>query len=237
MNTSNPKSRQTITIKNWPEEDRPRERLVDKGPESLTDAQLLAIILRVGDKAGKKSALDLGRELLTTFGDFRQLDLLSVRELCAIKGIGLAKAAQVKAALEIGKRMSSQYGGKKKQFRSSEDVVNYYIPLMRNIKKEIFKIILLDSKNKILKDILISQGSLTSSLVHPREVLNPAIKESAASIILIHNHPSGDPTPSQDDIEITHRLKQACDIVGIKVLDHIIIGEKSHFSFVDRKML
>jgi len=107
---------------------------------------------------------------------------------------------------------------------------------MRSIKKEIFKIILLDSKNKILKDIIISQGSLTSSLVHPREVLNPAIKESAASIILIHNHPSGDPTPSQDDIEITQRLKQACDIVGIKVLDHIVIGEKSHFSFVDQKM-
>ncbi len=236
MNTSNPKSRQTITIKNWPEEDRPRERLVDQGPEALTDAQLLAIILRVGDKVGKKSALDIGRELLTTFGNFRSLDLLTVRELCAIKGIGLAKAAQVKAALEIGKRMSSQYGAKKKQFRSSEDVVNHYIPLMRSIKKEIFKIILLDSKNKILKDIIISQGSLTSSLVHPREVLNPAIKESAASIILIHNHPSGDPTPSQDDIEITQRLKQACDIVGIKVLDHIVIGEKSHFSFVDQKM-
>lgn len=210
---------------------------MDRGAESLTDAQLLAIILRVGDKAAKKSALGIGRELLTTFGDFRQLDLLSVRELCTIKGIGLAKAAQVKAALEIGKRMSSQYGGKKKQFRSSEDVVNYYIPLMRNIKKEIFKIVLLNSKNKILKDIVISQGSLTSSLVHPREVLSPAIKESAASIILIHNHPSGDPAPSRDDIEITHRLKQACDIVGIKVLDHIIIGEKSHFSFVDQKML
>jgi len=108
---------------------------------------------------------------------------------------------------------------------------------MRNLKKEIFKIVLLDSKNKILKDIVISQGSLTSSLVHPREVLNPAIKESAAAIVLIHNHPSGDPAPSQDDIEITHRLKQACDIVGIKVLDHIVIGEKSHFSFLDEKML
>ena len=237
MNISNPKYRQTITIKNWPEEERPRERLVDKGPESLTDAQLLAIILRVGDRAAKKSALDMGREILSTFGDFRHLDLLSVSELCTIKGIGMAKAAQVKAALEIGKRMSSQYGGKKKKFRSSDDVVNYFIPLMRNLKKEIFKIVLLDSKNKILKDIVISQGSLTSSLVHPREVLNPAIKESAAAIVLIHNHPSGDPAPSQDDIEITHRLKQACDIVGIKVLDHIVIGEKSHFSFLDEKML
>tara|TARA_B100000315_G_scaffold249651_1_gene281202 strand:- start:390 stop:761 length:372 start_codon:yes stop_codon:yes gene_type:complete len=116
------------TIKDWPEEDRPRERLVNSGPESLTDAQLLSIILRVGDRVEKKSALDMGRELLTTFGDFRHLDLLSVRELCAIKGIGIAKAAQVKATLEIGKRMSSQYGGKKKQFRSSEDVVNHYNP-------------------------------------------------------------------------------------------------------------
>ena len=224
------------TIKNWPEEDRPRERLVNSGPESLTDTQLLAIILRIGDNSGNKSALDIGRELLTKFGNFRNLDLLSVKEICSIKGIGIAKATQIKAALEIGKRMSSQYGNRREQFKSSEDVVKRYIPLMRNIKKEIFKIVLLDSKNKILKDIIISQGSLTSSLVHPREVLNPAIKESAASIILIHNHPSGDPAPSQDDIEITKRLKQAGDIVGVEVLDHIIIGENSHFSFVDQKV-
>lgn len=225
------------SIKNWPEDERPRERLANNGPQSLSDTQLLAIILRVGDKSAKKTALDLGREILTTFGNFRELNLISVNELCAIRGIGIAKASQIKAALEIGKRMSSQYGLKRAQFRSSEEVVNHYIPLMRDAKKEIFKIILLDSKNKMLKDIVISQGSLTSSLVHPREVLNPAIKESAASIILIHNHPSGDPTPSKDDIEITHRLKQACDIVGIKVLDHLIIGEKNHFSFVDQKML
>ncbi len=225
------------SIKNWPKDDRPRERLASNGPQSLTDTQLLAIILRVGDKSEKKSALDIGRELLTKFGNFRNLDLLSIGELCTIKGIGIAKATQIKAALEIGKRMSSQYGGKRTQFRSAEDVVNYYIPLMRDIKKEIFKIILLDSKNRMLKEIIISQGSLTSSLVHPREVLNPAIKESAASIILIHNHPSGDPTPSKDDFEITHRLKQACDIVGIKVLDHLIIGEKSHYSFNDQKVL
>ena len=224
------------TIKNWPEEDRPRERLVNSGAESLTDTQLLAIILRIGDKSGNKSALDIGRELLTKFGNFRNIDLLSVKEICSIKGIGIAKATQIKAALEIGKRMSSQYGNRREQFKSSEDVVKRYIPLMRNIKKEIFKIVLLDSKNKILKDIMISQGSLTSSLVHPREVLNPAIKESAASIILIHNHPSGDPLPSQDDIEITQRLRQAGDIVGVKVLDHIIIGETSHFSFVDQKV-
>jgi DNA repair protein RadC len=209
---------------------------MNNGPESLTDAQLLAIILRIGDKSENKSALDIGRELLTKFGNFRDMDLLSVKEICSIKGIGIAKATQIKAALEIGKRMSSQYGNRREQFKSSEDVVKWHIPLMRNIKKEIFKIVLLDSKNKILKDIIISQGSLTSSLVHPREVLNPAIKESAASIILIHNHPSGDPFPSQDDIEITQRLKQAGDIVGVKVLDHIIIGESSHFSFVDQKM-
>lgn len=225
------------TIKNWPEDDRPRERLVNNGPENLSDAQLLAIILRLGNKTDKKSAVDIGRELLLKFGNFRSLDQLSINELCSIRGIGVAKAAQVKAALEIGKRMSSQYGEIRKQFKSSQSVVDYYIPLMRNLKREIFKIILLDSKNKILKDIIISQGSLTSSLVHPREVLNPAIKESAASIILIHNHPSGDPTPSKNDIEITQRIKEACSIVGIKVLDHIIIGEKSHFSFIDEKML
>ncbi len=225
------------TIKHWPEDDRPRERLMKYGADKLSDAQLLAITLRTGISPDKKSALDLAMELITRFGDFSKMDTLSIVELCGVKGIGQAKAVQIKAAIEIGKRMSSQNGDSVVRVRTSRDVVNHYIPLMRNIKKEIFKTVLLDGKNRIIKDVTISEGSLTSSIVHPREVFNPAIKESAATMIFIHNHPSGDPSPSKDDIDITHRLIKASEIIGIKVLDHIIIGDGKYFSFVDEEMM
>jgi DNA repair protein RadC len=226
------------TIKDWPEDERPRERLIKYGSESLSDAQLLAIILRTGNKT--RSAVDLARALIGKFEDFRSMDALSISELCKEKGIGAAKAAQIKAAFEIGKRMLSSRSGLKKGFTCSDDVVTYYIPLMKNLKKEIFRTVLLDSKNKILKDVedeIVSKGSLTGSIVHPREVFKTAIKESAAAVILVHNHPSGDPSPSREDIEITQRLVKSGDIVGIKVLDHIIIGDGSHFSFLDKKMI
>ena len=222
-------------IKDWPEDERPRERLVKYGAESLSDAQLLAIILRTGNK--NRSAVDLARTLIGKFEDFRSMDSLSISELCKEKGIGTAKAAQIKAAFEMGKRMLSIGSGLKKGFKCSDDVVNYYIPLMINLKKEIFKTVLLDSKNKIIRDVTISEGSLTASIVHPREVFNPAIKNSAAAVILVHNHPSGDPSPSREDIEITQRLVKSSEIVGIKVLDHIIIGDGRHFSFLDKKMI
>jgi len=169
-------------IKDWPEDERPRERLIKYGAESLSDAQLLAIILRTGNK--DRSAVDLARTLISKFEDFRSMDSLSISELCKEKGIGTAKAAQIKAAFEMGKRMLSIGSGLKKGFKCSDDVVNYYIPLMINLKKEIFKTVLLDSKNKIIRDVTISEGSLTASIVHPREVFNPAIKNSAAAVIL-----------------------------------------------------
>ena len=222
-------------IKDWPEDERPRERLIKYGAESLSDAQLLAIILRIGNKA--KSAVDLARTLISKFENFRSMDSLSISELCKEKGIGTAKAAQIKAAFEIGKRMLSSNSELKKGFTCSDDVISHYIPLMKNLKKEIFKTVLLDSKNKIIRDVTISEGSLTASIVHPREVFNPAIKNSAAAVILIHNHPSGDPSPSREDIEITQRLVKSGEIVGIKVLDHIIIGDGRHFSFLDKKMI
>src|SRR3989338_3365963 len=163
-------------IKDWPEDERPRERLVKYGAESLSDAQLLAIILRTGNK--NRSAVDLARTLIGKFEDFRSMDSLSISELCKEKGIGTAKAAQIKAAFEIGKRMLSSNSELKKGFTCSDDVISHYIPLMKNLKKEIFKTVLLDSKNKIIRDVTISEGSLTASIVHPREVFNPAIKNS-----------------------------------------------------------
>lgn len=226
-----------LSIKNWPEDERPRERLIKHGGEKLSDAHLLGIIIGSGDRASKKNAVDLSRDLLRIFGDFQKLDAVSINELCAVKGIGAAKAAQIKAALEMGKRMASQKSGAHPTLRSSIDFVNHYGPFLRNLKKEVVKVVLLNPKLKAIKDINISEGILNASVVHPREVMIPAIKESAAFIVLMHNHPSGDPAPSQADIEITHRVSKTGDIVGIKLVDHIIIGDDRHYSFADQGLI
>jgi DNA repair protein RadC len=193
-------------IKYWPEDERPRERLIKHGVGALSDAQLLAILLRSGDAWAKMSAVDLARRLLSQFEGFRALDRASVSELCEMKGIGPAKATQVMAALEIGKRFATEGKGPQTTIRTSSDVADFYFPMMRDLKKEVFKCVLLDGKNRILKDVTISEGSLTASVVHPREVFNPAVRESAAAVLFVHNHPSGDPTPSEEDIEVTKQL-------------------------------
>ncbi|MEW6410096.1 MAG: DNA repair protein RadC [Nitrospirota bacterium] len=223
------------SIKKWPEEERPRERLIRYGTEMLSDAQLLAIILRTGRE--DKSALDLANTLLTSFGSLKAIASAGIAELCGIRGIGIAKAAQIKAAFELGGRMLSEPVKKNTPFTSSMDVVKHYNPFMSRLKKEVFICGLLDGKNRLFRDIIISEGSLTASLVHPREVFNPAIRESAASVIVVHNHPSGDPLPSKEDIEITKRLVETGNVIGIKVLDHVIIGYEKHFSFMDERLL
>ncbi len=221
------------TIKDWPEDERPRERLIMHGAESLSNAELLAIILRTGDASTKKTALDHARALLNRFKGFRAIGNATIAELCEFKGIGVAKAAQIMAAMEIARRFSSERLEDGIPFRSSRDVFNHFHERLRDKKKEIFIVLLLDGKNRRIKDITVSQGSLTASLVHPREVFNPVVRESAASIILVHNHPSGDPQPSVEDREITARLKDVGDLLGIKVLDHVIIGSGRYMSFAD----
>ncbi len=227
----------TSSIKNWPKEERPRERLIKFGPDILSDAQLLGILIGSGDHKSHKNAIDLSRDLLKVFGNFHKLDSASIGELNKIRGIGPAKAAQIKAALEVGKRMASQLSGTNIAMRCSQDFALRFEPFLRNLKKEVVKVVLLNPKLKIIKDITISKGSLNASIVHPREVMIPAIKESAASIVLIHNHPSGDPTPSQADVEITHRLTKTGEIIGIKLVDHIIIGDKEYYSFADEGLI
>jgi DNA repair protein RadC len=224
----------TQPIKEWPESDRPREKLLEKGPETLSNAELLAIILRTGDASTGQSALDYGRGLMTQFGEsLRQLEEASVQEICATKGIGPAKAAQIKAALELGKRFAEEEIKRGEQFRSSADVFNHYREHLSGLKKEEFHVLLLDAKNRKIRDVRVSEGSLTSSLVHPREVFNPVIRESAAAVILVHNHPSGDPSPSQEDLQITRRLREIGEVMGVRVLDHIVIGKGKYVSFVD----
>ena len=225
------------SIKNWPEDERPRERLIKYGEDKLSDASLLGILIGSGDHSTGKNAVDLSRDLLSVFTDFNRIDQASIAELCKVKGIGPAKAAQIKAALEVGKRMSSQSSGKKLKMTSSRCFVEHFSPFMKNLKKEIVKLVLLNPKLVVIKDLTISEGSLNASIMHPREVMIPAIQESAASFAVIHNHPSGDPSPSQQDMEITHRLNKTGQIIGIKMVDHIIIGGNEFFSFADEGLL
>ncbi len=225
------------SIKHWPEDERPRERLAKFGGDALSDAQLLAILIGSGDRGARKNAIDICRDLLKEFGNLNSLDRASIHELCQMKGIGMAKATQIKAALEVGKRMASNRSGNPKKMTTSRAFVDYFAPFLKNLRKEVVKVALLNNKLHIIKDLVVSEGSVDASIVHPREVMIPAIKESATKIVLIHNHPSGDPTPSQADIEITHRVFKAGEIIGIKLLDHIIIGGTEFYSFADEGMI
>lgn len=225
------------SIKHWPEDERPRERLSKFGASALSDAQLVGAVIGTGDRKSNKNAVDLGRDLLCRFDDFNQVDRASVDEISRVNGFGPAKAAQVKAALEMGRRMVSQKSGDKTKMKSSASFFDRYAPLMKHLRKEIVKVVLLNPKLHIIKDITISEGSVNASIVHPREVMIPAIQESASSIVLIHNHPSGDPGPSQADMEITHRIMKTGEIIGIKLIDHIIIGHDSYYSFADEGLI
>ncbi len=226
------------SIKDWPEDERPRERLLRFGANGLSTAQLLAIILRTGDK--DKSALELARELLMHFSSVKEIEDASVAEFSKIKGIGSAKIAQLKAAFELGRRFLQ--GGvdnisQTPSFKNSKEVYNYYRPKFYGLKKERFLCAMLDTKNRVFKEAVVSDGILTSSPVHPREVFRYAIKEAAASVLFVHNHPSGDPSPSKDDIDITERLVKTGRIVGINVLDHIIIGDGKYLSLMEKGYL
>jgi DNA repair protein RadC len=222
-------------IKDWPENERPRERLIKHGSESLSDAQLLAIIIRTGGEG--KSVLALAMELLDKFGGLKDIDSASVAALSSMKGLGKAKIAQLKAAFELGKRLMSEPIGNTPVFSSSHLVYSYFASRFKNAKKETFLCALLDTKNRLVREVKVSEGTLTNSLIHPREAFKEAIRESAASVIFVHNHPSGDPGPSRDDIAVTERLKATGDIVGITVLDHVIIGDGTYVSLKERGIM
>lgn len=230
-----PKKKYLRAIVNWPADQRPRERLLKYGADKLSDAELLAILLRVGAKG--RSAIDVGRDLIQKFRSLRNIDTKSFSEIKEKGVLGLAKFAQVKAAFEIGRRFVKEKSITKLKVKTSDDIVDYFLPYMRDMKKEVFKVILLDGKNKIIKDVTISEGTLTKSIVHPREVIKEAIAESSAAVVLFHNHPSGESQPSQDDIEITNRIISACELIGIKVLDHVIIGDNNYFSFFKKGLI
>jgi len=224
-----------IKIKDWPEHERPRERLIKYGADKLQDAELLAIILRIGGV--EDTAIDLARILLNKFGSFRGLDSKSISEICEINGIGPAKAAQIKAALEIGKRMASEQVKIKERIDSYEDVYKLVGTYMRDLNREEFKIVLLTSRNNLILERTLFEGSLTESMVNAREIVKEALNNSAAGIVFVHNHPSGDPSPSTEDKNITQRLVSACKLVGIKPFDHLIIGKDQYYSFAENGLI
>lgn len=220
------------TIKELPAEERPRERLARHGAAVLSNAELLAILLRTGTR--KESAISLAHRVLIQEQGLRYLIDSDVKQLSTISGIGAAKAAQIKAALELGKRLAAIETGVDKPVKCPQDVADLLMEEMRYLKKEHMKLVLLNIKCNLISVEEVSIGSLNASIVHPREVFNPAIRKSSASIIMVHNHPSGDPTPSSEDIGITARIYEAGKLLGIELVDHIIIGDGKYTSMKEK---
>ncbi|MBI2137232.1 DNA repair protein RadC [Candidatus Woesearchaeota archaeon] len=210
-----------------PEENRPRERLQKLGVGVLSEAELLAIILQKGTR--QENVLDVSNRLISKYG-IENLSGLSLKELQSIKGIGTAKATQIKAAFELSKRCSGN-GNSRKPIVTAQDVYDCALPRLQNSDREQFLVIMLDGKNRVIKIETVSIGILNASIVHPREVFKSAIKESANSIILVHNHPSGDPSPSEEDKIVTGIFKEAGRLLNIHVLDHVIIGKGDYYNF------
>jgi len=227
-----------LTLKNLPAEERPRERLCKYGPEVLSNAELLAIIIRTGNR--NETALALAQRMLSELGQDGGLGFLmdiTIEELTEVKGISLAKACAIKAAIELGKRIGGIKSTNKVFIRSPRDVADLLMNEMRYLKKEHFRTIQLNVKNQVLAVEDVSVGSLNASIVHPREVFQGPIRRSSAAIILVHNHPSGDPSPSKEDIDITKRLFEAGKLLGIDVLDHIIIGDGIYTSLKEKGII
>jgi len=222
-------------IPRWPKNERPRERLLQNGPQHLTEAELLGILLGKGTR--KKTAIDLARELLDRYESLQKLFSRSPSELTTVKGIGSAKAAILSAAFELVRRIQSRKDADRPLFKRSSDVAGHYLPLMRDLRKEVFKVLLLNRANRFIKEVFISEGTLDASVVHPRDVFREALLEPAAAIILIHNHPSGNPSPSDEDLRITKQLVDAGRLLGIKVYDHIILAGESYRSLADEGLL
>lgn len=226
-----------MKIKDWPLDDRPREKFAARGRFGLTDAELLAIIIGKGTQ--NRSALDLAKELLIQAKNLKELSKKSVRDIehYDIKGLGRTKIIAVLAAFELGRRSLSTRSDRKVTFNTPEQVNDYYFPMLAGLKHEVFKIAAVDARNRFIDDDEVSKGIRDASLVHPYEVFRYALYAEAHGIFLIHNHPSGEVKPSPDDINITERLQRAGEILGIRVIDHIIIADKGYYSFSQHNLL
>nr|WP_203554903.1 DNA repair protein RadC [Bacillus sp. B15-48] len=219
-------------IKDYPQQERPRERFIQNGPQSLANHELIALILGTGTK--KESVLQLANRLLTEFDGLRLLKDATLEELTAINGIGQAKAIHLLAAVEIGRRLASHTNHDRYVIRSPEDGANFLMNDMKFLSQEHFVCLYLNTKNHVIHHQTVFIGSLNASIVHPREVYREAVRRSAASIICAHNHPSGDASPSREDIEVTKRLVECGKMLGIELLDHLIIGDNKYVSLKEK---
>ncbi len=219
-------------IKQWAEDDRPREKLINKGKSALSDAELLAILLRSG--SSKETAVDLSKRILHHVADnLIELSKLNCNDLMAFNGIGEAKALSIIAAMELGRRRRESEIAIKQQITSSRDVFEYFHTNLSDNPYEEFWILLLNRANKIIKKVMISEGGISGTVADPKRIFKAAIENNASSIILCHNHPSGNLKPSEADIKLTKKLKEAGTMLDISVLDHIIIGDEKFYSFAD----
>ena len=227
----------SVMVRDLPKEVRPREKLLQCGASALSDIELLAILLRTGTTS--KSVLHLAEDVLAQYKDkgLAAVIHMSPQEIASIHGVGLAKAATVVAAVELGRRLSERAAQTIEKVEGPEDVARYVIPSLRFEQKEHFLAMFLDIRNRILVLSTISVGSLTASIAHPREVFREAIRYSAAGVILVHNHPSGDPTPSREDIQLTKQMMKAGEIMGIPVLDHVVVAGDNFLSLKEANCL
>ena len=222
-------------IGEMPEEERPRERLEKTGAASLRDAELLAILFRTGTST--MGAVKLAETVLNHFGGLRQLSRASLEELQQVKGIGKVKAIEIKSALELGTRLAQFTESKRSRITSAQDVADLLMLRYKDYETEVFKCVLVNQKNDVLKTIEISKGGIDGTMADPKDVFRQAVREGATGLILCHNHPSGDPSPSPEDIEVTQRLQQAGEVLGIRVLDHVIFGDGTFTSLKERNLM
>jgi DNA repair protein RadC len=220
------------SVREIPVEERPRERLDAIGAEALRDAELLAILFRTGTRS--TGAVALAEALLREFGGLRALARASIEELQRVDGIGRVKAIEVKAALELGKRLAAFSERGRPRIQCADDVANLLMVRYKDYEHEVFKCVLLNTKNEVVKVVDISHGSLDGTLAGPRDVFRQALREGVSAVILCHNHPSGDPEPSPDDLQLTRRLVEAGELLGVRVLDHVIFGDGRFVSLKDR---
>ncbi len=220
------------SIKNWPEDERPREKLFKAGEHTLSNTELIAILLRTGTHG--QSAIDLSRKILSKFKTFRNMSHIDLRDWKEFKGLGQAKIAQIRAAIEIGRRFSTESTQPKGKVKSSKDIADLFMGRMRDLKKEVFKILLLDNRNQIIETVELTEGTVNQTNPILREIMSKALQNFASALVCIHIQPTGDCLPSKEDKEFTWELCQAGKIMRIKVIDHIIIGDNTYFSFADR---
>ena len=224
-----------MTLERWPESERPRERLYYSGVAALADAELLALQLGSGRRG--HNAVEVAREMLAAYGSLAGVAARELAELARLPGVGRAKAARLVSAFELTRRLRARTPGTRTVLGSPAEVHAAFGPLMEDLPREVFRVALLDAQNGLLRDLVVSEGTLSSTLVHPREVFRPALLEPAASIILVHNHPSGDPAPSREDVRLTRQLAECARLLDLRINDHVVIGRGRYVSLAERGIL